>query len=290
VFDTWDVIGASGLLAAAHTPVPDREAAERLLDRWADPDLRVVLMASLALARHPAYIDLTVPALLVMAADRHQVLAQHALWMFRELMPQAVPALMHRYLSFPEERRQICAAFRFLGPAAAAAIDVLDLDDPAAVSAVTAIRGPWPDAPEVPLPYLGEAVVLDHRDEVPTAEELGLDLWFERLEADADLCDDRLFERAAWGGDELHWPRNVYQPDAIVLGAPRVELQTYRFDTGDGRIASVSMEALGPEGFTAAQLLREVYRVYIEHSHGGYRKFEGLRRQPGGAYYIDTGS
>jgi hypothetical protein len=261
----------------------DHEAIEPLLTRLDDDDLLIVFGAGLALSCIDR-ADVIVPRLVPRLLDPHPLVAEHVRWILRQLGSPALPLLMDAYASQPGHEPAIAAALGWQGPRATAAATVLVLDakrDAAIADAHRAIVGPWPEAPEIPMPYLGESIRMD-AEGPPPLELHGIDIWLDALQWQAQMDDGALWDRAGRPEQEVH----LWRPDQIAIGAPQIVVGAW---TDDG-IVKTTLHADDGARFTNQELLWKLRDAHHRIAPCNDRIFEGLRREDDGSYYVSTGS
>jgi hypothetical protein len=261
----------------------DAGSIEPLLTRVDDEDLRIVFAAGLALARIDR-ADAIVPRLVPRLSDAHPLVAEHTRWILRELGAPALPLLMDAYASQPAHQLAIATALGWQGPRAEAAAKVLTLDaarDAAIAAAHRAIVGPWPDAPEFPLPYLGESIRMDDGGP-PPFDAHGIEIWLDALQWQAYLDDGALWNRGGRPELEVH----SWRPDQIAIAAADVVVGIWNED----HIVPAMLRAADGARFTNQELLWKVRDAHHRIAPTNDRIYEGLRRRDDGSYYIATGS
>lgn len=287
--DIWEEVEACldedfplGAVRDIELPPLDRRAVEPLVARLDDDDLRVVFAAGLVLA-HVDAADTIVALLVPRFADPHPLVSEHLRWIVRELGDAALPALMDAYASQPKHQHAIAEALAFQGPRATRAAMVLREDargDAAIAEALREIVGPWPTAPERPIPYLGEHVRMDG-DGPPPLEAHGIDLWLDAVQWSASMDESATWNRAGTPEYEVKY----WRPDRIAIAAPSIVLGAWY-----GDVVTATVDANDGARFTNQELLWKLRDTHHRIAPCNDRIFEGLKRQDDGSYYISTGS
>ena len=263
------------------------EIVEPLLARLDADDLRVVLLAALALERLARFADAIVPRIVPRFVDPHPWIADAMSWIVHELGAGALLPMQDAYATQPTHAHAIARTLARLGPHAANAAGVLRDDartDPVIADALRAIEGPWDREPETAIPYLGEAVRLDG-DGPSSRIHYGRELWLELL-MDRARHDDERWHRANL--DDV--ASIAWWPEQIAVAARTLTLAAYNSDRDATVTAEITADDGGARGFTNHELLHELLATHHAIAPCNDRIFEGLRREPDGSYYIHTGS
>lgn len=287
-----------GAIRAAPFQRMGAPATALLISKLRADEPRAVISAAWVLRMLADHGDTIAPALVDVLDHPHPLVRETVQWSLRRMPVAATAALLER-LPDPTRRRASVRALSFLGRRAASALprlqdmlERLDVHDAEPVrTAIEAITGPKVD-PELPLPYLGERIVLTQDVSLPRKPER---LWLETVEQHVLTVGDEAradaFTLDGWKRmAKLTSPPAGWAPDRVVLRRDRIRLTMYDFERE--KYVSTTLVAKDRAAFTMGELLFKAVAAFGVHANCvGTRIFEGLRADTAkGTYYVRTGS